>query len=355
MQSLLDFCELRTREEIAKIPDGTYRAVERVDHSAFSKEPLEIHTAITIKGTDLSIDFEGTSPQVEGPINAPFTATVSAVYTAMQGILTGEQIPANAGCNRPISVSAPFGSLLNPHPPAAVRARVNTCIRIMDSIFRAFAEVLPERVPASGFNTATVIGMSYDAGGELEVFTDPINSGFGANYRSDGACQVGTPISNSKNTPIEAIETDYGFFRVKSYGFIPDTAGAGQYSGSMGICRSFEILKDNVMWHAFSDRHQNQPWGLNGGQDGTLGRIVVSRGGEDIVLGPVSSFNLRAGDVVSVITGGGGGFGNPRERDPSLVLQDLADDRISLRKAEEIYGIKTNGDSVIQKQKEDEL
>ncbi|MEE9598357.1 MAG: hydantoinase B/oxoprolinase family protein, partial [Acidiferrobacterales bacterium] len=352
MQALIDYCERRTREEIAKIPDGTYPAVEMMDNSVFSKEPIEIHTKVTVRGSNVFIDFAGTSPQVAGPINAPFTATVSAVYTAVHAILTGEEIPANAGCYRPIKVNVPYGSLLNPSPPTAVRARVNTCLRVMDSIFRAFATVLPERVTASGFHASTLIAMSNNSGNEVEVFTDPVNSGFGGSSRNDGESQCGNPISNCKNTPVEAIETDYNFLRIKSYALVPDTAGAGKHRGSMGVRRDFEIFEDNVKWHTFSDRHQHRPWGLFGGQDGTLGRIVVTRDGDEIVLGPVSSFELRRGDVVSVINGGGGGYGDPHERDRALVLKDLAEERISAEKAAEIYGLTGSEGLEIQNKEE---
>jgi N-methylhydantoinase B len=339
MAEVLNYAERRSREEIAKIPDGAYKGFDYLDSDVFDDVPLRIEVTVYIQGDQTLIDFEGTASQAKGSVNAPFAATVSAAQTAVKSVLTDQTVPSNSGCFRPIEVRAPYGSLLNPKPPAPVRARINTACRAFTAVMRAFSQVIPKRVISSGFETTTSTHFASLRDGQYHLFTEPLRAGYGASDRNDGVDMVSTSMSNCANTPVEAAEITTPFLRFRRYELIQDSGGPGRHRGGFGARREYEILEDGVEFTCFADRHRLRPWGLFGGHEGTTGRLIVRRDDEEIRLQPLDHFELCKSDVLVAETGGGGGYGNPRERDRELVRRDLREERISRKAALEVYGL----------------
>jgi len=336
MEGLKSYSEQRTRKEIAKIPDGTYSAEVIMDGNR--KRPLRIKVMVEITGSDMVVDFSGTDRQVNEIINSPLAATKAAVYTAVKCLLTGASVPANEGCNKPIRIVVPKGSLLNPSAPAPVRARVNTAHRAFNAVTRAMSVVLAKRVIASGFDSTLLVTFSHESEEGISIFTEPVRGGYGASYRNDGANQCGTPLDNCANTPVEAAEQDYDFFRITKYELVKDSAGTGKYCGSQGVTREFEILKNDVTFVSFGDRCQTSAFGIFGGGDGISGCLKLIRGGKTIRLPCRGHFELRKNDILQVMIGSGGGYGNPKQRSKEKTQRDLSEGRISERMVKNIYG-----------------
>jgi len=330
MNELKNYSERITRKEISKVPDGIYTAEVLMDGVNKEKEFLRIAVSIIINGSDMIVDFSGTDSQVDMMINSPLAATEAAVYTAAKCLLTSAKVPANEGCNKPIKVIVPEGSILNPLQPRPVRGRVNTANRAFDVVIKAMSIALPERVIASGFDTSLLITLSYRTDEGISIFTEPIRGGYGASYRNDGANQVGTPLDNCTNTPVEAAEQIYPFFYIKRYELLEDSSGIGKYFGSQGAIREFEILKDGVVFSFFGDRFKTSAFGLFGGGRGTCGSVKIIRNGKTTSFPTtIGTCKLEKGDLLQVVVGGGGGYGNFEERPKKYLQKDLKEERIT--------------------------
>lgn len=338
-EEIMAYAERRTREEIATIPRGTYVGEDFLDSDVFDDQPLRIRATVHVEGEGITVDFEGTAPQARGPVNAPLAGTVSAVQAAIKSMLTDQTVPPNSGCFRPITVRVPYGSLLNPKPPAPVRARINTACRAFTATMRAMASAIPERVVASGFESTTAIHLAFIQDDHYRIFTEPLRGGTGASHRSDGVDMVSTSMSNCANTPVEAAESDNEWFRIQRYELLQDSGGPGRYRGGLGARREYLILRDRVDFTCFADRHRLRPWGLYGASPGTCGRIMVRRGDKEVRVRPLDHVVLQDGDVLVVETGGGGGNGDPTARPQALKLKDLREGKISARAGEEVYGL----------------
>ncbi|MBX5088342.1 hydantoinase B/oxoprolinase family protein [Rhizobium lentis] len=330
MAALLDYSEARMRAALKEIPDGVYIAEDFIDDDGIDYEPLKIRAAVTIKGDTASIAFDGTAAQVRRNLNAPFAATVSAALCCLKAALTSPDIPFNGGAFRPISVTAPKGSILNPNHPAPVRARLEVCSRAWNAIMKALSQAVPEKVISCGFDTTTSFVLSHLGEKGWSVYLEVFGGGYGAANDTDGCDGVDNPLSNCSNTPVEALDQDFSFFRVIDYSLRPDSGGRGCHRGGLGFTRSFEVLKDDVRISLYSDRFRLAAEGLFGGEKGETGYCHINRGGEIIPLRSKDAFDLRRGDIVTLATGGGGGYGEPRERSKSLVDENLEDGVISL-------------------------
>ena len=333
MAALLDYSEARMRAALRAVPDGVYHGEDAVDDDGLSDTPLPVRATVTIKGDSASIDFTGTAAQVRRNLNAPFAATVSAGLSCLKAALTSPDIPFNAGAFRPITVTAPKGSMLNPHHPAPVRARMEVCSRAWNSIMKALSQAVPDKVIACGYDTTTSFVLSHLSENGWSVYLEIFGGGFGAANDTDGCDGVDNPLSNCSNTPIEALDQDFSFFRVVDYSLLTDSCGAGRHRGGLGFTRSFEALKDNVRIALYSDRFRRQPEGLFGAGPGSTGSCLVRRGSEIIPLKSKDAFDLKRGDIVVLSLGGGGGYGNPAERPDTQIQSDLADGIISTEKA----------------------
>lgn len=329
MAALQDYSETRMRAAIAGVPDGVYVGEDAVDDDGIGDVPLPVRATVTVSGESISVDFAGTSPQVRSNLNAPFASTVSATVSAIKAALTSPDIPFNEGAMRPIEVSAPHGSLLNPRHPAPVRARMEACSRAWNAVMKALAQAVPDRVVAPGFDTTTSFCLSHLRPEGWSVYLEVYGGGLGATAETDGCDGVDNPLSNCSNTPVEAMDQDFPFFRVTDYALRADSAGAGQHRGGAGFLRRFEILTDNTRLALYSDRFRRAPEGLFGGHAGTTGWCEILRDGQRIPTRSKDQMELRKGDVVTLALGGGGGYGAPGLRDAALIARDIEDGLIT--------------------------
>ena len=337
MEELLDYTERRTRDAVSRLTPGDYVGEDILDDDGLGNGPFHIRVTVRVRSDRLVVDFTGTDGQAQGYVNAPLAGTKAAVATALKDLLTGSSVPANEGCNRPFEIIVPEGTILNPHAPAPVRARVNACIRAFHAVMNALAPALPEQAIGT-CQDSNVLVFSEQSREGWRVFTEPVRGGFGAGLGNDGAVQCASPLDNCTNTPIEAGELAFGFMRIRRYELDPDSQGFGRNCGALGAVREYEILHDGVQFASFSDRHSHAPSGLFGGRSARPTRFVLLRNGEERVLPSKGAVSLQGGDRLQVRVGGGGGYGDPRERDPALVRNDLQKERISAATARDVFG-----------------
>jgi N-methylhydantoinase B len=327
MEELLAYTERMTRRLITGLPDGTYRFSDRLDDDGVTATPcgsspqadqaVVIQVEIHIQGDEATVDFSGSAPQQAGSVNAVYAITLSAVYYAFR-CLIGLDVPNNAGCLVPIRVIAPPGSVVNALSPAAVSAgNVETSQRIVDVLFGALAQACPERVPAASqgtMNNITIGGLDQRQPGAARPFAyyETIAGGVGARPGKDGVSAVHSHMTNTLNTPIEALEYAYPL-RVTRYEVRSGSGGEGMYRGGDGIRRDIQVLPEagNAQVTLVSERRRYPPYGLAGGKPGETGKNVLIRDGEEIPLPGKGSLYLQSGDILSVRTPGGGGYGEP--------------------------------------------
>jgi len=315
--AVIEYSRERVEAELDALPDGTYRAKDILEGDGVTDTDIPIDVAVTIDGASIAVDFTGTADQVAGNLNAPLSVAKSAVYFVVRAI-TDPEIPPNHGCYEPVSVSAPEGSVLNPDAPAAVvGGNVETSQRVMDVTLAALARAVPDRVPAGGQGTMNnlIIG---DRTGEFTYY-ETIGGGFGARPEKDGMDGVQVGMTNTLNTPVEAMETEYPL-RVERYALRPSSGGDGRYRGGLGLERTVTVETDATV-SLLTERRRTAPAGIDGGEDGTTGENLVD--GEPVPA--KASIDIEAGTTVSVRTPGGGGHGNPAERDPEARERDRRD------------------------------
>jgi N-methylhydantoinase B len=310
MSHMLDYSERRVRTALRAVPDGVYHGEDVIDDDGHGGDPVVIKAEVTIAGDNISVDFEGTSAQVKSNINNPFASTVGATASVVKSVLTSDDIPFNSGASRAIHVTAPYGSILNPAPPAAVRARLLPSYRVYNAVMKALAQALPERVVATGYDTTTSACLSHLGENGYSIYLEIFGGGLGAGPTHDGCDGVDCPLSNCSNIPIEAMDMSYEFFRVVDYSLVPDSGGKGKWRGGMGLQRVYEILSDDVAFATYGDRFKLAPQGLFGGGPGRCAETIVERDGVEIALDSKQSFTLRKGDRLILRTGGGGGYGS---------------------------------------------
>ncbi|HTI35171.1 MAG TPA: hydantoinase B/oxoprolinase family protein [Miltoncostaea sp.] len=298
---LLAYAERRTRAAIAEMPDGTYRAEEALEGDGVTTDPLWIRVAVTIAGEEMTVDFTGTDPTGPGNCNCPPAVTRSAVFFVVRCV-TDPDIPASAGAFAPVTVVAPEGTLVNAAAPAAVAGgNVETSSRVVDAVFAALGHAIP--VPAQGQGTMNNLTI----GGPGFTYYETLGGGQGASPGADGPSGVHVAMSNTLNTPVEALETAYPL-RVEAYRLRRGSGGAGAHRGGDGVERRVRVLVDAEA-SVIAERRAHGPAGRDGGSDGAHGRTTLN--GEALPAkwrGP-----LRAGDVLGIETPGGGGFGPSRE------------------------------------------
>ncbi len=325
--AVIDYSRSRMLEAIGELPDGTYEAADVLEGDGVTDDDVPIAASVRIDGERVAVDFSGTATQVAGNLNAPLAVAMSAVYFVVRCV-TDPEIPPNHGCYQPVTVDAPAGSLLNPRPPAAVvGGNVETSQRVTDVVFAAFAEAIPDRVPAASQGTMNnlIIGTrGGDGGGGGETpgsftYYETIAGGFGARSTKDGMDGVQVGMTNTLNTPVEALETEYPL-RVDRYVLRPDSGGEGRYRGGMGVERAVRVERAATV-SLLTERRRHPPAGLDGGGPGATGENLID--GESV--GTKTTVDVPAGTTVTVRTPGGGGHGDPNERDPDAAARDRAD------------------------------
>ena len=326
MSALLDYSERVTRRAISKIPDGHYELLDHMDDDGLTQENVPIKVAITISGEEMQIDFTGTSAQRPGCINAPVAVTVSACLYVVRCLLD-EQAPANQGCLRPLTIITPLGSLVNPEPQRGVAAgNVETSQRITDVLLGAMAQALPDVIPAASQGTMNnmIIGGHDPVRDKPFVYYETIAGGMGGRPDKDGISAIHTHMTNTMNTPVEAMEFAFPL-RLKRYAVRRGSGGDGKFKGGDGVIREVEFLS-SARVTLMSERRKLPPPGYHGGHHGEPGENVLFRGGYEEVTGevverPASAgkelVDVEAGDVISIRTPGAGGWGAPAGENPS--------------------------------------
>jgi N-methylhydantoinase B len=309
LAALQRYSALLMREALAGISPGVYTAEDYLDDDGYSAKPLRLRVAVKISKGRAVVDFTGTSSQCTGSVNAVFAITYSAAFYVFRCLL-GEDVPACAGLMDPVEVRAPEGSVVNARPPAAVAAgNVETSQRIVDVLLRALAEALPQRIPAASSGTMNNVsfgGMDPRTGDPFAYY-ETIAGGMGARPSADGLSGVHTHMTNSLNTPIEALESAYRV-RVRRYSLRKGSGGAGLFRGGEGIVREIEFLTE-VRGNILSDRRKFAPYGLAGGQPGRRGKNELTVRGRTRVLPGKVAFSAPAGSILRIETPGGGGWG----------------------------------------------
>jgi N-methylhydantoinase B len=319
---LMSYSEELMRAFLMQVPPGEYYAEDFLDNDGIREHPIKIAVAITFSPHTargrraphhiVTVDFTGSDPQVEGSLNAVEAIAYSACFYVFRCLLI-EDVPATAGLMRPIRVIAPKGTVVNASPPAAVAGgNVETSQRIVDVLLRALAQAIPERIPAAAsgtMNNLTVGGIDPRTNSPFAYY-ETIAGGMGARPGKDGVSGVHTHMTNSLNTPAEALEHAYPL-RVRQYSLRPGSGGIGKYRGGEGIVREIEVLTDCDVT-LLSERREHAPWGLHGGGDGAKGKTTVLRadGTSERMPGKFST-RLLAGDRVRIESPGGGGWGKP--------------------------------------------
>jgi N-methylhydantoinase B len=314
MAALLDYSERVTRQAIQRIPDGVYQVLDYMDDDGLTEEPVPIAVAITVTGDHMTIDFTGTSPQRAGCINAPQAVTVSACLYVVRCIV-GDDAPANQGCLRPVEIITPLGSLVNPQPQRGVAGgNVETSQRITDVLLAALAQALPELIPAASQGTMNnlLIGGHDLTRDKPFVYYETIGGGMGARPTKDGISGIHTHMTNTMNTPVEALEFAFPL-RLKRYALRRGSGGRGKYRGGDGLVRDVEFLSQARVT-ILSERRKLAPPGFHGGHHGQPGDNILLRGGyEEVKLAGKETLDVRPGDVLSIRTPGGGGWGTPED------------------------------------------
>ena len=312
MAEVQDYAERLTRARLHRIPQGTYRFADQLDDDGRSREPVPIRVAITVRDGRLEADFDGTAEERAGSINAVPAVARSAVYYAVF-CLMGDEAPINAGGFRPITVKLPEGSILSPQNFRAVSAgNVETSQRIVDTVFGALAQAMPELIPAasSGSMNNVLIGGFDSRKGRRFTYYETLAGGAGGGPAGPGLSAVHTHMTNTLNTPVEAIEAAYPF-RIAAYSVRGDSGGSGVHQGGDGLRRVYEFAEPAEVT-LMTERRRFEPWGLAGGKPGAVGRNLLIRANrERVELPSKATFEVEPGDAVVVETPGGGGWGKP--------------------------------------------
>jgi N-methylhydantoinase B len=301
-EEVISYAERRTREAIRELPDGEHEAVDFMEGDGIVDEDIPIKATVAIDGDSMRVDFAGTADSARGNVNCPLPVTRSACYFALR-VLMPKDIPANAGTYAPLEIRAPEGSLVNTRYPAAVVAgNVETSNRIADTVLAAFSGFAPEALPAQGQGTMNNVII----GGAGWTYYETIGGGQGASEEGPGPSGVHVGMSNTLNTPIEAFELEYPM-RVERYELLYGSGGEGEHRGGDGIVRSVRVLEPASL-SLLTDRRRYPPRGIEGGEPGEPGKNLLN----DEELPPKVSRELEEGDVVTVRTPGGGGYGQAR-------------------------------------------
>ena len=309
--ALMDISRQMTEKVISKIPDGSYVFSDSLEGYHKTDAPIPIQVKISVKGSKMVVDFAGSSPQVTANLNAVKAVVNSATWYCVR-LLADEDIPVNHGCFQPVEVLVPSHSILNPDFPAAVAAgNVETSHRIVDVVLGALVKALPGRIPAASQGTMNNVTFGGTIHNNAFVFYETLGGGHGAGPEGDGLSGRHSHMTNTRNTPVEAIEHSLPV-QILTYKLIEGSGGKGQYRGGKGVKRVYRFLAPaNVTIN--SDRRNIPPYGLQGGKPGKRGRNTIVRGGEEIDIASKDSLQVNPGDLLIIETPGGGGWGKPAD------------------------------------------
>ena len=342
VERLLDYTERLTRQGIRELPDGSWQFTDYVDNDGITDDLISIVARVSKKGDEIHVDFEGTSPQCKGPISGLLHMNSSFVFMALRCLL-GADLPSNAGFFRPITISAPLGSFVNPLLPAPVATRAVGGRRINQAVWGALAQMAPDKVFACpGGADAGIASSGLDRSrtpGRPWVLTEGFNeTSCGGRPDKDGMEGQGSNVTNQANTPIEILEVEYPI-RILNYEFAPDSEGPGKFRGGLAMVRTYQYLEDGIEVRTRSDRSKRPPWGLFGGGSAPRPRVALVSDGAERHLPPKSTITVKQGDRLVTQWCGAGGYGDPFERDPEKVLWDVIEEKVTPAHAREAYGV----------------
>jgi N-methylhydantoinase B len=349
MTRVLDYSETMMRAALRVLPDGEASFEDVFDGDgvlapgAEADEPFTVRLTVRKCGETITADFDGSDGQVAGPMNAPLTVTASGVYCALKMIADPKsQIPPNSGCWRPVTVTAPPGSVVNAQPPApVVYANHEISHRVADMVMAAMFQICPENVMAASQGTSAVatFGGLDPRTGERYVSYESLKGGFGARPVKDGINAVASTVSNMMNTPLEMLEMSFPL-RVEEYSLIPDSGGPGSWRGGLGARRVWRVLGHEARAAVCCERSLTPPFGLAGGLPGGAMRLWLELpDGTRQRLNSKGAFSVPAGGRIVMEAPGSGGYGRPADRDPALLSEDLADGYVTQEAARRDYGI----------------
>lgn len=342
---LLDHGEQLARQELSKLPKGTFNAEGFIDDDGFGNGPFKIKVKVTITDDKFVADFRGSHPQVPGPVNCSYTALVSAVRTIFLAITNPSQ-DANDGVFRPLEVITDKGSVLSAERPAPVSIYWESMLAGADLIWKALAPVVPHRLNAGHLLSvcSVVLSGQHQDTNEPFLIVEPSVGGWGASEGQDGARgQFCIGDGETYNVPVEVAETRYGVM-VDEYSLHTDGAGAGEYIGGSGVIRSYKALSDNQMVSVTFGRNKFVPWGMKDGQEGSANEVYIEKADGDVdgPFGIYPRYPLNKGDVVKLVTATGGGYGDPYKRPADQVAQDVKNGYITAAQANANYGVIVN-------------
>ena len=370
-EELLAYSERAARQTIRSIPDGVYRYTDFLDDDGVHPDrPVPIRVAVEVRDDEVTFDFAGSSPQVAGAINCTLSFVKSAVYFALRSVMSSDA-PNNAGFFRPITVKADLGSILNPRSPGACAARGVTGFRVIDAITGALAEAVPERIRAPGEGGTTSYSISgYDADGTFNMYREAVMGNWGGGAHRDGLDGVANPAANIGNAPCKVVERQAPL-RIERYELVPDSGGAGQWRGGLAVMRQLRYLGERATLQLRSDRRHHRPFGVHGGLPGAAStNLLLDDGREEQwptkfvrpLLRDQAMLRDQAIDdgreeqwptkfvrpllrdqAIRHVTAGAGGYGDPLQRDPARVLDDVRNGKVSVQAAERDYGVRVSG------------
>ncbi|MBM3776553.1 MAG: hydantoinase B/oxoprolinase family protein, partial [Acidobacteria bacterium] len=339
VDDLIDYTERWSRQEIATLPEGVYRAEGFLDDDGITGEPIRLVVTARVKGGEVWFDLTGSDPQRSSPMNATLTQTYSPLAYVIK-CLIDPNVPTNEGFYKLIHLTAPEGTVVNARPPVGVVGGWEVAMRLCDLTFKAFADALPRKVVAStkSTNCHMACGGRDPRSGEYYAFIETMCGGYGGRPTKDGLDAVQSHIQNTENSAIEETENNYPFM-ITRYELRPDSEGAGRFRGGLGIRRDWKFVDHAATFTVFAESRKFPPFGLFEGRSGAAGRYILNPDGENRELPGKITLSLKPGDVISYRTPGGGGYGPVLERDPELVLQDVIDGKVTPGRAREIYGV----------------
>jgi N-methylhydantoinase B len=339
MKELIDYSERMTRAAIRELPDGIYSFLDHIDDDGIDVgKPIPLRVTVTKSRDHMSVDWTGSSPQVKGAINNTLSFTKSASYCAIRSVLPAN-IPNNDGVFRAIEVTAPPGTIANGVLPAACAARGLTGFRMVDCMFGALSQMLPDKVFAcsDGGNTGISIG-GWDAERRPFIYVDFTCCAWGARPYADGLDGNSNIYANMASQSIEVTETEQPI-EITAYEFIPDAMGPGKFRGGAPFRRDYRFLAEEGILQVRSDRRDFRPYGLYGGGPGKPSMNYLNPDGENRLMPSKLTMTIRRGDVFRHEVAGAGGWGDPLERDPAMVLRDVRNELVSLAAARADYGV----------------
>lgn len=336
-ERILEHGRRSIESELRSWPAGVYEFTDVEDHDGFDDSKVQIKVAATIHDGHIAFDFSGSAAQVPGSINATLSFTESACYAAVRSLVAND-IPVNAGFFERISVIAPPGSVLNATFPAGVAARGVLGYRVIEVVYGALAAALADRVPAAGDGGTSGIRFGGTRHGMLFQANDIVCGAWGARPHGDGVDGAANMAANVANRSAEQIERDDPL-RVRAYGFVSDSGGAGQHRGGLAVRRVLEVTAEEAMLNLRTHRNVTPPYGLGGGRPGCVSRTWLLRAGERTLLPAKVTIPVRRGDIIEHHTASGGGWGDPASRSTAQVLADLADEKISVTTARDVYAV----------------